>query len=108
MARAGGFKLEQFDPEGLERAASALREINASPHAGQAMRLSMEQQRTRQMELQGEKAEVRPRPLWGPLWGRQRAALYGGPFRQVSRRLALLLPRARRRTTRRGRPARSS
>eukprot|EP01052_Picozoa_sp_SAG31_P004449 SAG31_NODE_184_length_20985_cov_28.867567_10_plen_599_part_00 len=39
-----------FDPSGFERAAKALKEINRSPHADQALRLQIEQERTRQAE----------------------------------------------------------
>lgn len=40
-----------FDPTALERGAKAIREINASPHADEALRLAKMQETTRQHEL---------------------------------------------------------
>ena len=50
-------RIDQFDPTGLERGATALREINQSPHAAAALQLQLQQQKTRQSQLEGEKAE---------------------------------------------------
>eukprot|EP01051_Picozoa_sp_SAG22_P021114 SAG22_NODE_4535_length_1238_cov_1.281961_1_plen_109_part_10 len=46
-----------FDATGYERAAKALREINQSPHAQSALRLSQEQERTKQLQAQNSKSE---------------------------------------------------
>ncbi|KMT09415.1 hypothetical protein BVRB_6g128900 [Beta vulgaris subsp. vulgaris] len=45
-----------FDPEALERAAKALREINNSPLSKDVYRVMREQEKTRQSELEAEKA----------------------------------------------------
>ncbi|KXZ41181.1 hypothetical protein GPECTOR_679g815 [Gonium pectorale] len=48
-----------FDPEALERGAKALREINKSPYAKQALELSREQERTKQSEAREKEADYR-------------------------------------------------
>ncbi|KAI8463565.1 MAG: hypothetical protein J3K34DRAFT_526885 [Monoraphidium minutum] len=47
-----------FDPEGLERGAKALREINTSPNAKLALQLAREQEVTKQQELKTEEAKL--------------------------------------------------
>lgn len=56
---SGGAK-GAFDASGYERAAKAIREINQSPHAGDALRLAQEQERTKQMQTGQKKSEVSP------------------------------------------------
>ncbi|ESQ53439.1 hypothetical protein EUTSA_v10024668mg [Eutrema salsugineum] len=46
-----------FDPESLERAAKALREINSSPHSKQVFDLMRKQEKTRLAELAAEKSQ---------------------------------------------------
>lgn len=46
-----------FDPEALERAAKALREINASPHAKRVLELTKHQETTKQQEMKTKEAE---------------------------------------------------
>ena len=45
-----------WDPSGLERAAKAVRELNASPHAERAYELVQEQERTKQHDMQMRQA----------------------------------------------------
>ncbi|CAA7035775.1 unnamed protein product [Microthlaspi erraticum] len=45
-----------FDPEALERAAKALREINSSPHSKQVFDLMRKQEKTRLAELESDKS----------------------------------------------------
>ena len=47
-AKGGG----PWDPSGLERAAKAVRELNSSPHAERAYDVVLEQERTKQHEVQ--------------------------------------------------------
>ena len=49
--------INQFDPTGLERGAKALREINQSPHAGAALALQVEQEKTKQLASEKQKSE---------------------------------------------------
>lgn len=49
--------INQFDPTGLERGAKALREINQSPYAQQALALQVEQERTKQLTSESQKSE---------------------------------------------------
>ena len=49
--------INQFDPAGLERGAKALREINQSPHAGAALALQVEQEKTKQLASEKQKSE---------------------------------------------------
>ena len=46
-----------FDATGYERAAAAIREINQSPHASQALKLAQEQERTKQLQANTSKSE---------------------------------------------------
>ena len=46
-----------WDPSGLERAAKAVRELNASPHAERAYDLVQEQERTKQHDMRVRHAE---------------------------------------------------
>ncbi|KAG2495260.1 hypothetical protein HYH03_006533 [Edaphochlamys debaryana] len=48
-----------FDPEALERGAKALREINKSPYAKQALELSRQQEVTKQAEAREREADYR-------------------------------------------------
>ncbi|EFJ44341.1 hypothetical protein VOLCADRAFT_64976 [Volvox carteri f. nagariensis] len=48
-----------FDPEALERGAKALREINKSPYAKQALELSRQQEVTKQAEHREKEADYR-------------------------------------------------
>ncbi|GFR42049.1 hypothetical protein Agub_g2865 [Astrephomene gubernaculifera] len=48
-----------FDPEALERGAKALREINKSPYAKQALELSRQQEVTKQAEAKEREADYR-------------------------------------------------
>mmetsp|Transcript_2326 Transcript_2326/g.3513 ORF Transcript_2326/g.3513 Transcript_2326/m.3513 type:complete len:701 (-) Transcript_2326:1042-3144(-) len=50
-----------FDPEALERAAAAAREVNKSPHAKQILALSMQQETTKQAEAKKSEAEAKER-----------------------------------------------
>jgi ATPase family AAA domain-containing protein 3A/B len=61
MSSAEQKRLQQnlFDPEALERGAKALREINQSPYAKQALELSRQQEFTKQAEAKKEEAEMR-------------------------------------------------
>jgi ATPase family AAA domain-containing protein 3A/B len=61
MSSAEAKRLQQgmFDPEALERGAKALREINKSPYAKQALELSRQQEFTKQAEAKKEEAEMR-------------------------------------------------
>jgi len=61
MSSAETKRLQQgmFDPEALERGAKALREINKSPYAKQALELSRQQEFTKQAEVKKEEAEMR-------------------------------------------------
>ncbi|KAH7658753.1 ATPase family AAA domain-containing protein 3A/B protein [Dioscorea alata] len=47
-----------FDPEALERAAKALREINSSPHSKQVFELMRKQEETRQEEIAAERTHL--------------------------------------------------
>jgi len=49
--------VETFDASGLERAAAALKEINASPHAGAALELQMQTAKTKQSEAKQEQSK---------------------------------------------------
>ncbi|XP_010437332.1 PREDICTED: ATPase family AAA domain-containing protein 3C-like [Camelina sativa] len=46
-----------FDPEALERAAKALRDINSSPHSNQVFDLMRKQEKTRLAEVAAEKSQ---------------------------------------------------
>lgn len=61
MSSSEAKRLQQnlFDPEALERGAKALREINQSPYAKQALELSRQQEFTKQAEAKKEEAEMR-------------------------------------------------
>ena len=49
--KSGGSSLTGFDPEGLERAAKAARELDASRNASQAIELIKTQEATKQVSL---------------------------------------------------------
>lgn len=56
--RGGGGGLSNFDPEGLERAAKALRELDASRNANAALELVKTQEATKQHEAAAKRAEM--------------------------------------------------
>lgn len=47
-----------FDPRALERGAKAIKEIDKSPHAKEALRLTFEQERTRQEEFKAASKKI--------------------------------------------------
>jgi ATPase family AAA domain-containing protein 3A/B len=55
---SGGGGLSNFDPEGLERAAKAMRELDASRNASKAMELIKAQEATKQHEAAAKRAEM--------------------------------------------------
>lgn len=57
--KSGGGSLTGFDPEGLERAAKAARELDASRNASQAIELIKTQETTKQVSLYGVSEENR-------------------------------------------------
>lgn len=56
--KKGGSNLTGFDPEGLERAAKAARELDASKNAGAAIELIKTQEVTKQHEAASKRAEM--------------------------------------------------
>jgi ATPase family AAA domain-containing protein 3A/B len=56
--KKGGGSLTGFDPEGLERAAKAARELDASKNAGAAIELIKTQEVTKQHEAASKRAEM--------------------------------------------------
>lgn len=50
-------KYSGYDPSGLERAAKAIRQLDSSKHAKEALELTAKQEETSQMEAQARKAE---------------------------------------------------
>lgn len=54
----GGGSLSSFDPEGLERAAKAMRELDGSRNAAKAMELIKSQEATKQHEAAAKRAEM--------------------------------------------------
>jgi len=55
---SGGGSLSSFDPEGLERAAKAMRELDSSRNATKAMELIKAQEATKQHEAAAKRAEM--------------------------------------------------
>lgn len=56
--RGGGSGLSNFDPEGLERAAKAMRELDKSRNATKAMEVIKVQEATKQQELAAKRSEM--------------------------------------------------
>jgi ATPase family AAA domain-containing protein 3A/B len=56
--RAGSSSVTGFDPEGLERAAKAARELDASRNASSAIELIKAQEATKQHEAAAKRAEM--------------------------------------------------
>lgn len=57
-AKSGGASVTGFDPEGLERAAKAARELDASRNASSAIELIKTQEATKQHEASAKRAEM--------------------------------------------------
>ena len=57
-SRSGGSSLTGFDPEGLERAAKAARELDSSRNASAAIELIKTQEATKQHEASAKRAEM--------------------------------------------------
>lgn len=57
-AKRGGGNVTGFDPEGLERAAKAARELDASKNASSAIELIKTQEVTKQHEAASKRAEM--------------------------------------------------
>ena len=64
--KSGGASVTGFDPEGLERAAKAARELDASRNASQAIELIKTQETTKQVSLHGVSEENRHFALPSP------------------------------------------
>lgn len=56
--RSGGSSVTGFDPEGLERAAKAARELDASRNAASAIELIKAQEATKQHEAAAKRSEM--------------------------------------------------
>jgi ATPase family AAA domain-containing protein 3A/B len=57
-AKSGGGSVTGFDPEGLERAAKAARELDGSKNASSAIELIKAQEATKQHEAAAKRAEM--------------------------------------------------
>jgi hypothetical protein len=81
----GGSSVTGFDPEGLERAAKAARELDASRNASQAIELIKTQEATKQVCVNGNMVENACEETSSPwIWGLGRNQNVGLPDSLVS------------------------